>query len=124
MSSTAPMAPTTDFVPADLDATTWAAIEPIFVSLRDREVESAAAFEQWLVDRSELEAACSESAAAVASRGSVEVVEGGAVSGCATGVRSAHEHSAAARKAANVQILDWFTSRSLLRVEYVPTYAL
>lgn len=54
---------TSDFVPADLDAGTWKAIEPLYTKLQDRPVESAADLEQWLLDRSELEAAVSESAA-------------------------------------------------------------
>lgn len=53
----------TDFVPARLDATRWENIEPLFKALLDRPVESAAAFEQWLLDRSELEAACAEAEA-------------------------------------------------------------
>ncbi len=57
------MTATTDFVPMDLDASTWAAIEPIYKALLGREVGSAGEFEAWLVDRSELEAACSEAAA-------------------------------------------------------------
>jgi oligoendopeptidase F len=54
---------TTDFVPPQLDATAWERIEPYWRALMDREVGSPAELERWLVDRSELEAACSESAA-------------------------------------------------------------
>lgn len=50
----------TDFVPARFDATDWSKIEPLLRVLLDRPVESLKSFEQWLVDRSELEAACSE----------------------------------------------------------------
>lgn len=50
----------TDFVPADIDTTQWAGIEPLIIDLRDRPVQSAADFETWLIDRSELDAACSE----------------------------------------------------------------
>ncbi len=53
----------TTFVPADLDATQWANIEPLLHELRDRAVHSPAEFEQWIRDRSELAAACSESRA-------------------------------------------------------------
>src|SRR5690606_20746328 len=59
----ADMPAATDFVPARLDATRWENIEPLFKALLDRPVESAAAFEQWLLDRSELEAACAEAEA-------------------------------------------------------------
>lgn len=52
-----------DFVPADLDASAWANIEPLFADLRDRPVDSPEAFEAWLLDRSELQAALSEAGA-------------------------------------------------------------
>ncbi|MEO1510502.1 MAG: M3 family metallopeptidase, partial [Planctomycetota bacterium] len=51
------------FVPADLDATAWANIEPLFETLRTREISSGAEFDVWLVDRSELDASCSEAGA-------------------------------------------------------------
>lgn len=54
---------TTDFLPAHLDATAWERIEPFWRALMDRAVGSPDELERWLVDRSELEAACSESAA-------------------------------------------------------------
>lgn len=54
------MPATTDFVPARLDATDWSQVEPLIKLLLDRPVDSPAAFEQWLIDRGELEAACSE----------------------------------------------------------------
>ena len=50
----------TTFVPAKLDASTFAAVEPLIQSLLKRPVESAADLERWLIDRGELEAACSE----------------------------------------------------------------
>lgn len=53
----------TEFVPADLDATSWETIEPYFKRLQDRPVDSLAELERWLLDRSELEAACRESRA-------------------------------------------------------------
>jgi oligoendopeptidase F len=55
--------PATTFIPANLDATSWSAIEPYFQSLQNRSITSAAELEQWLIDRGELEAACSESRA-------------------------------------------------------------
>ena len=55
--------PTTDFVPADFDGSAWENVEPVWQSLMDREVTTAEELERWLLDRSELEAACSESAA-------------------------------------------------------------
>jgi oligoendopeptidase F len=58
-----PARTTRDFVPAALDATKWDLIRPLLESLRDREVNSAAELEAWLLDRSELEAAISESEA-------------------------------------------------------------
>ena len=51
------------FVPTDLDATRWNQIEPLAAALLDRPVHSAAEFERWLLDRSELDASCSESRA-------------------------------------------------------------
>lgn len=54
------MPATTDFVPARLDATDWSQVEPLIKALLERPVDSPAAFEQWLIDRGELEAACSE----------------------------------------------------------------
>ncbi len=53
----------TSFVPADLDATRWEDIEPMFSMLLERPVASARELERWLVDRSELEAACHEAEA-------------------------------------------------------------
>ncbi|MCC7388314.1 MAG: M3 family oligoendopeptidase [Phycisphaerales bacterium] len=53
----------TSFVPADLDAASWAAIEPLFKALLARPVGSAPEFERWLTDRSELDAACAEAEA-------------------------------------------------------------
>lgn len=53
----------TAFVPDALDATRWENIEPLLTALLSREVSSPAEFERWLMDRSELDAACSESQA-------------------------------------------------------------
>ncbi len=52
-----------DFVPATIDATKWDQIEPLVKSLLSREVRTPGEFERWLIDRSELEAACSEARA-------------------------------------------------------------
>ena len=57
------MTDTSDFVPAEIDATRWEELEPLLSALLDRPVGSPKAFETWLLDRSELEAACSESEA-------------------------------------------------------------
>ncbi len=38
----------------------WEVLEPIFIELRDRQINSASELEQWLRDRSELEAAIEE----------------------------------------------------------------
>lgn len=55
--------PTSDFVPANLDATHWANLEPLYQALLDRPIESASDLERWLLDRSELDAAVSEARA-------------------------------------------------------------
>ena len=56
-------APTKGLVPEDIDATQWDNVRPLFESLASREVATREELEQWLVDRSELEAACSEAQA-------------------------------------------------------------
>jgi oligoendopeptidase F len=53
-------APAADFVPADIDATRFEALEPLFKALLDRPVRNVQELEKWLLDRSELSAACSE----------------------------------------------------------------
>lgn len=53
----------TDFVPAEFDAHSWEVVEPLYTELQNRPVESIEDFERWLLDRSELDAAVSESAA-------------------------------------------------------------
>lgn len=53
----------TGLVPEDIDATKWDNVRPLFDELAERQVTSKAELEQWLVDRSELEAACSEAQA-------------------------------------------------------------
>jgi len=54
---------TEPFVPADLDATKWENIEPLYRSLLDRELKCAGCIEQLLFDRSELDSAVSEARA-------------------------------------------------------------
>jgi len=54
---------TATFVPPGLDATRWEALEPLFADLRRRPVTSRANLERWLLDRSALDAACSEAQA-------------------------------------------------------------
>lgn len=51
------------FVPQDLDAARWSELEPLYTSLLERSVDSFEDFEQWILDRSELDAAASESRA-------------------------------------------------------------
>ncbi len=53
----------TDFVPTTIDAADWSELEPMLDDLRTREINSAAEFEQWLIDRSELESAIGEAEA-------------------------------------------------------------
>lgn len=53
----------TGLVPEDIDATKWENIKPIFEELTERSVATKEELERWLVDRSELEAACSEAQA-------------------------------------------------------------
>ncbi len=55
-----PAASTSDFVPADLDATRWENLEPLYASLLDRELKCSGCLEQLLLDRSDLDAAASE----------------------------------------------------------------
>jgi len=62
--STSPPA-VTDFVPADLDGRTWDALEPWYTRLLERELPDAAALEQLLLDRSELDAAAHEAYASL-----------------------------------------------------------
>ncbi|MCA8829483.1 M3 family oligoendopeptidase [Hymenobacter pini] len=52
--------PPRHLLPESFTVTDWAAIEPYFVELRDRAINSAAELERWLLDRSELEAVLSE----------------------------------------------------------------
>jgi oligoendopeptidase F len=50
------------FIPADFKLTNWEAIEPFFIDLSERPINSRANLEQWLHDMSEVEAVVSEDA--------------------------------------------------------------
>lgn len=50
------------FVPADFTLSDWSSIEPFFKTLLEKEIDTKAALEQWLLDMSELEAVVSEDA--------------------------------------------------------------
>ena len=50
---------TRTYIPADLEMS-WEALEPLFKELCDRSINSAEELENWLKDRSELEAAIEE----------------------------------------------------------------
>jgi len=52
--------PTTDFVPADLDAGRWENLAPLYQALLERELKDSGCLEQLLLDRSELDAAARE----------------------------------------------------------------
>ncbi|MFG0273594.1 MAG: M3 family oligoendopeptidase, partial [Phycisphaerales bacterium] len=51
------------FLPTDLDAADWRSVEPLVRALAERPVDSGADYERWLLDRSDLDAACSEARA-------------------------------------------------------------
>jgi oligoendopeptidase F len=50
----------TDFVPADIDATKWENLEPFYDQLQSRVFKCSGCLEQFLLDRSELDAAAAE----------------------------------------------------------------
>jgi oligoendopeptidase F len=50
------------FLPEHFSLTDWATLEPYFIQLRDREINSTQDLEQWLKDMSEMEAFISEDA--------------------------------------------------------------
>lgn len=52
-----------EFVPQVFDGTRWDHIEPLVKELLTRPVRTPGEFERWAVDRSDLDAACSEAAA-------------------------------------------------------------
>jgi oligoendopeptidase F len=51
---------TTSFISKDFKITDWASLEPYFKQLIEKPINSAADFEQWLIDRSDLESIVSE----------------------------------------------------------------
>ena len=55
--------PTAEFVPADLDATKWANLEPLYTALLERDIATVGDLETLLLDRSELDAAAREAIA-------------------------------------------------------------
>lgn len=57
------MTTTTDFVPAEIDATRWENLQPLYQALLDRKLHCENCLEQLLLDRSELDAATSEAQA-------------------------------------------------------------
>jgi len=50
----------TDFVPAEIDATSWETLQPYYQQLLERELKCSGCLEQLLLDRSELDAAAAE----------------------------------------------------------------
>lgn len=56
-------APTSTFVPSDFDGTRFECIEPLARALLERPVATKAELVAWLLDRSELDAACGEAGA-------------------------------------------------------------
>src|ERR1700748_554582 len=50
------------YLPADFTVTTWDVLEPYFIELADRPINSTNDLNQWLKDMSEVEAAVSEDA--------------------------------------------------------------
>ncbi len=50
------------FLPENFSVTNWEALEPYFINLLDRDINSKTALEQWLKDSSEMEAVLSEDA--------------------------------------------------------------
>ena len=55
-----PTKPIRHFLPQELTIDSWNKIEPFFIDLKQRSISSPNELEQWLFDRSELEAALSE----------------------------------------------------------------
>jgi oligoendopeptidase F len=55
-----PTKPVRHFLPQNLTVDSWNIIEPFFNDLKERPISSAHELEQWLIDRSELEAVLSE----------------------------------------------------------------
>ena len=57
------MTTTSTFVNADIDATTWENISPLYQSLQERELKCQRCLEKLLLDRSDLDALVSEAGA-------------------------------------------------------------
>lgn len=55
-----PTKPIRNFLPQDLTIDSWKRIEPFFIDLKERKISSAKELEQWMLDRSELDAVLSE----------------------------------------------------------------
>lgn len=55
-----PTKPIRHFLPQDLTIDSWKRIESFFIDLKERKINSAKELEQWLMDRSELDAVLSE----------------------------------------------------------------
>ena len=55
-----PTKPIRHFLSQDLTIDSWKRVEPFFIDLKERKISSAKELEQWLFDRSELEAVLSE----------------------------------------------------------------
>ena len=58
-----PAKPIRHFLPQSLTIDSWSSVEPFFIDLKGRIITSAKELEQWLVDRSELEAILGEDTA-------------------------------------------------------------
>jgi oligoendopeptidase F len=57
------MSTVTEFVPKDLDGSTWSALEPLYTALSQRELKCPKCLEKLILDRSELDSAAAEAAA-------------------------------------------------------------
>ncbi len=55
-----PVKPIRHFLPQNITIDSWSKIEPFFIDLKERTISSAKELQQWLLDRSELEAVLSE----------------------------------------------------------------
>jgi len=59
-SATETQRPPRQYLPEDFTVTDWNTLEPYFLELRDRQINSSEELERWLLDRSELESVLSE----------------------------------------------------------------
>ncbi|MFN7373126.1 MAG: M3 family oligoendopeptidase, partial [Cyclobacteriaceae bacterium] len=60
MALTLPARPARHFLPEEFQVSTWEQLKPYFDQLQERTIDSRAALERWLRDRSELESVLSE----------------------------------------------------------------